>query len=406
MDPEVVYSVSFWMVLVGIFGARTFYVVQKWPQFHREPLAATFIEVINFTKGGIVVYGALIGGLAAAVVFVHYRKLSALKLGDVLAPGMLLGLAVGRIGCLMNGCCFGGVCELPAAPQVRFPFNSPAYVHQKQHGQMHGIRIGEDARGRVTIKRVESDGPARATNLEAGDVVKSIQLSAWRSLEAAQRVPEFAGAELEVVTEDGRTARIAIQRSPPTPHSYYYPNEIGLQVRPPETPMPEIATVVRGGAAEKAGLKVGDRLSSVRLPPTANVAAAHNVLQCAGARLTIETEDGRSESWSAGRLPDRCLPVHPTQIYSSINAALLCLLLWAWFPFRRRDGEVFALMLTLYPITRILLELVRDDEPAVLGAPLTISQVVSLMVLLAAAVLWVRLLRRGPHSELAVRQAA
>ena len=83
----------------------------------------------------------------------------------------------------------------------------------------------------------------------------------------------------------------------------------------------------------------------------------------------------------------------------------MCLLLLAWHPFRRQEGEVFALMLTLYPITRILLEMVRDDEPGVLGTPLTVSQIVSLMVLLAASVLWVHLLRRPCRSGPAMRQA-
>jgi hypothetical protein len=99
-------------------------------------------------------------------------------------------------------------------------------------------------------------------------------------------------------------------------------------------------------------------------------------------------------------VPARSLPVHATQIYSSINAALLCLLLWAYYPMRRRDGEVFAALLLLYPITRILLEVVRVDEGGKFGTGLTISQLVSLVLIAASIVLWIYVLRQPPGSAL------
>ena len=57
-------------------------------------------------------------------------------------------------------------------------------------------------------------------------------------------------------------------------------------------------------------------------------------------------------------------------------------------PLARRDGQVFALVLTLHPISRLLLEAIRVDEPPALGTPLSISQLVSLVLLAAAAALW------------------
>jgi phosphatidylglycerol:prolipoprotein diacylglycerol transferase len=86
--------------------------------------------------------------------------------------------------------------------------------------------------------------------------------------------------------------------------------------------------------------------------------------------------------------------VHPTQLYSSVNAALLAWLLWSFYPFRRRDGEVVALMLLLYPIARFLLEVIRVDESAVFGTGLSISQNISLVVLVAGIALWVSLCRQ------------
>jgi phosphatidylglycerol:prolipoprotein diacylglycerol transferase len=94
--------------------------------------------------------------------------------------------------------------------------------------------------------------------------------------------------------------------------------------------------------------------------------------------------------------PARSLPVEPSQIFSSVDALLLCLLLLAYDPFRRRDGELFALMMSIYPVTRFLIESLRSDEAAVAGTGMSISQNVSLLLLVCAAALWFYL-RRQPR---------
>jgi phosphatidylglycerol---prolipoprotein diacylglyceryl transferase len=94
-------------------------------------------------------------------------------------------------------------------------------------------------------------------------------------------------------------------------------------------------------------------------------------------------------------LPDRSQPIHPTQIYSSVNALLLCLLTLAVYPFRQRHGQVIALLLTLYAVSRFLLEVIRNDEGGFF-ATMTISQTVSILVVLGMAVLWVYVQRQSP----------
>ena len=69
-------------------------------------------------------------------------------------------------------------------------------------------------------------------------------------------------------------------------------------------------------------------------------------------------------------------------------------ILLAFAPFRRRDGELLALLLTIYPIARFLLEMIRTDEPGILGTGLSIAQNMSLVLLLLAAGLWCYILRR------------
>src|SRR5208283_5548822 len=90
----------------------------------------------------------------------------------------------------------------------------------------------------------------------------------------------------------------------------------------------------------------------------------------------------------------RSAPVHPTQIYSTIDALILCLLLLVYDRFRRRDGELTALLMTIYPITRFLIERIRTDEAAIWGTGLHISQNISLGILTVAVCLWIYVLRR------------
>ena len=103
--------------------------------------------------------------------------------------------------------------------------------------------------------------------------------------------------------------------------------------------------------------------------------------------------------------------MQPSQPLSTIDALLLCLLLLAYDPFRRRDGELFALMMSIYPVTRFLIEGLRSDEAAVFGTGMSIAQCVSLLLLVCAAALWFYILRqpkgwRSRNAPLSLGRAA
>ena len=105
-----------WLLLGGVLGARGLYILTYW----RESFAGQpWWEVIMVQRGGLVYYGGLIGASLATILFGLWRKLPLWKLADVLAPSIALGSMLGRIGCLMNGCCFGRSCTWPWA--IRFP---------------------------------------------------------------------------------------------------------------------------------------------------------------------------------------------------------------------------------------------------------------------------------------------
>ena len=99
------------------------------------------------------------------------------------------------------------------------------------------------------------------------------------------------------------------------------------------------------------------------------------------------------------------MPVHPTQLYSAIGALLLTLFLLAWYPFRRHEGEVTALMISIYPFMRIMEESIRTDEPLIGRTGMTISQNVSVLMIVAAITLWIFVLR-SPKRRYASPQTA
>jgi len=81
------------------------------------------------------------------------------------------------------------------------------------------------------------------------------------------------------------------------------------------------------------------------------------------------------------------MPLHPTQVYMSLNAALLALVTYAYYPYRVRTGQVFAVGMILYALTRFFIEFVRADELGQLGTGLTISQLLSLAIAAGGALL-------------------
>jgi phosphatidylglycerol---prolipoprotein diacylglyceryl transferase len=302
IDPEAIYSLAFAMFLAGIVGARLFFVVEYWnEEFSPErtgSLTATFWAIVNIPKGGLVVYGSVLFGVPAGIWYCRRRRLPVLAIGDIIAPSMVVGLALGRIGCFLNGCCFGGVC-LTSDLAVTFPATSPPYLQQEQYGWHSGVWLGERD-GHVVVAYVAPSGPASAGGLMPGDEIAAINGAKPTSLPDAQAKLAAGTTSFEIATADGRIVR-----------------------------------------------------------------------------------------WLSASGPPRSVPVHATQLYSAIDAGLLALVLWLFFPYRRHDGEVFALLLTLHPISRFFLEMIRSDEPGQFGTSLTISQWISLGLSAMGIALWI-----------------
>ncbi|MBN1309000.1 MAG: prolipoprotein diacylglyceryl transferase [Chitinispirillaceae bacterium] len=131
LNPEVIADVGFWVILSAIAGARLYYVF-----LHFEEFRGDLLSIINpFQKGmvgigGLVMYGGFIGAIIAGVIYFRMKKVPFLPYADVMAPSIGLGIMLTRIGCFMNGCCFGAAAK--GAFSVSFPMSSPAGVYQHQ----------------------------------------------------------------------------------------------------------------------------------------------------------------------------------------------------------------------------------------------------------------------------------
>jgi phosphatidylglycerol:prolipoprotein diacylglycerol transferase len=133
LQPSAIADIGPWLIVAGLVGARVLFVISYWEEnFKGEPLWT----LVAVRRGGLVFYGGLIGAVLAAIIYVRWRKLPAMKVADALAPSIALGHMFGRIGCFLNGCCYGSACHLPWA--VRFPEG-----HETASQPVHPVQLYE-----------------------------------------------------------------------------------------------------------------------------------------------------------------------------------------------------------------------------------------------------------------------
>lgn len=107
-DIDTGVDIGFWALLSAILGSRLVYVVVNCNYYLKFPLRSLMIW-----EGGMVWYGALLGGMIATVIYFRVKKLDWWLWADMGAAPLALAQAVGRVGCLMAGCCYGKETTLP-----------------------------------------------------------------------------------------------------------------------------------------------------------------------------------------------------------------------------------------------------------------------------------------------------
>ncbi|HEV3203734.1 MAG TPA: prolipoprotein diacylglyceryl transferase family protein [Gemmataceae bacterium] len=174
--PQHLQDLAIWIFIGGLVGARITFMIQ-----YGVPLSHFFM----IWQGGLVFYGSAIGGVAGyflAYIFVIRKQgLSTWKLADIIAPCVAIGLCLGRVGCLLNGCCYGNV-ACSHCPQITFPLSSPARLSVVERGLQTPAGFVMDPHvSQARVAAVEPESPAEKSGLQRGDVIVEADAKPIRS---------------------------------------------------------------------------------------------------------------------------------------------------------------------------------------------------------------------------------
>lgn len=320
-------SLAITLAIFGILGARLFYVIQYWDRYSDLSGTDLIVSVLNMTQGGLVVFGSFFGATIAMIIWCRLKHFHFGKVADIVGPGFLVGLAFGRIGCLLNGCCFGGACEIPNLG-MEFPAGSPPYQRQLEDGTVFGLKttlVDDETKKKLDLKRF-----GRSTN------------QTWRKV---------------LSVEDRSTGELLGLK----PGNHYVLHTSGH----PEESKVGFDKVLR------FAVKNSEKMAPKKETPLNEIPS----------QLFLSTDEKSTSvlvPWNL--VPQNSKPIHPTQLYSSLSAACLAIAVWFFYRFRKFDGQAFAFLVAGYSVARFILEWIRQDEGGQLGTDITISQWVSLVL--------------------------
>ncbi|MBF2002835.1 MAG: prolipoprotein diacylglyceryl transferase [Synechococcales cyanobacterium M58_A2018_015] len=123
VNPDLISDLSIWLVVAAIPAARLYYVAFEWDNY-----ANNLGEILAIWHGGIAIHGAILGGMAAALIFARLNKVSFWQLADLVAPSLILGQAIGRWGNFFNSEAFGRPTDLPWKLYIPLNQRPPGYT--------------------------------------------------------------------------------------------------------------------------------------------------------------------------------------------------------------------------------------------------------------------------------------
>jgi prolipoprotein diacylglyceryltransferase len=373
MEPVRFQDFVIWLFISGIAGARLLYMLQYPEQFPDKSAWGLFRAFFEIWKGGIVFYGSVAGGIVGYGLFYWFvmrrMKVSGWKLADAVAPLLAMGLAIGRIGCYLNGCCWGQVtneqvCTVPLG-SAHFPLLTAhargQLVAEKFLQSSTGFAIKPRDRNfpfedpRAVVSAVEKGSTAEKAGVKVGDRIVGVDG------EPNAIVLEISGPEDRV-----KAATEALQAA-------------GAKVSAGANGRVRVAFDTLDAYLKDRGLATGvdsritDRLEEL----TSDWPRGRAKLT-----LTLErTVDGKNETKDVTFTPET-VGLYPTQLYETVSMVFLILLLLAYYPLRHHDGELMVILMIGYAIHRFINESLRI-EPSYTGG-LTLSQWGSVIVLAAA----------------------
>jgi phosphatidylglycerol:prolipoprotein diacylglycerol transferase len=117
LDPNRIMDLSIWIIVSALVGAKLMLVVVEWDSFQW-----TWQSFVNLFRSAGVFYGGLIAAVSVALWYLWRHRMPMWTVTDVFAPGIALGHVIGRLGCLLAGCCFGRQTDVPWAITFHDPF--------------------------------------------------------------------------------------------------------------------------------------------------------------------------------------------------------------------------------------------------------------------------------------------
>ena len=173
LDPDLFVNVAIVALIFGVVGARLSHVLENLDFYTDRNRSAwdNFLDAINIRSGGLTFFGGLLLATPACIAYGIWNKIPLRSGMDVVAPAVMLALCFGRIGCFLNGCCYGAECNLPWA--VHFPYHSNAYLDQEKDGKLNpGVLKITLADGRQRLAKPEEveEVPALAAIVDKGEI--------------------------------------------------------------------------------------------------------------------------------------------------------------------------------------------------------------------------------------------
>lgn len=199
LNPEHFANAAILGLFSGILGARLSHVFENFSEFTKPERGVwgNLLEVFNVPSGGLTYYGGFLLAFPTLVIYAKIKKIP-IRLGmDIVAPCLMIGLGFGRLGCFLNGCCYGAQCDLPWA--MTFPYHSYAYQEQFEKDEIHPpaelLHVTED-------NKVGLDSPEliqKRANVEGDDILKLMRQQRSLPVHPAQLYSAFTALLLSGV---------------------------------------------------------------------------------------------------------------------------------------------------------------------------------------------------------------